>query len=66
MGETTSGVFHPPTNLHQEVSQLSACERFAKALASQHHRVLYRVYEGGHELGPWKDELPNALQWLLS
>ncbi|RBP47709.1 enterochelin esterase-like enzyme [Roseimicrobium gellanilyticum] len=64
--ETAFGVSHPPTGLRQEVTQIAACERFAKALATQNHRVLYRVFEGGHELSPWKDELPNALQWLLS
>ena len=64
--ETASGVSHPPTGLRQEVTQVAACERFAKALAMKHHRVLYRVFEGGHEFGPWRDELPNALQWLLS
>jgi enterochelin esterase-like enzyme len=64
--ETATGVSHPPTGLLQNVTQVAACERFAKALAMQHHRVLYRVFEGGHEFGPWKDELPNALQWLLS
>jgi enterochelin esterase family protein len=64
--ETVTGVSHPPTGLLQNVTQVAACERFAKALATQNHRVLYRVFEGGHELDPWKDELPNALQWLLS
>jgi enterochelin esterase-like enzyme len=64
--ETVSGVSHRPTSLRQEVTQIAACDHFAKALAKHDHRVRYRVFEGGHEFGPWKDELPEALQWLLA
>lgn len=63
--ETSFGVSHQPTGLLQEVSQIEACERFAKALMARHHPVHYRVYEGGHEFKPWQEELPEALQWLL-
>lgn len=63
--ETGAGISHPPSGLRQEVSQIHACERFATALAGRDHHVHYRVYEGGHEMGQWREELPNALQWLL-
>lgn len=63
--ETSSGISHPPTGLLQDVSQVEACEHFAKALKARHHPVHDRVYEGGHEFKPWQEELPEALQWLL-
>lgn len=63
--ETTAGVSHPPTGMRQEVAQMPACERFAVALTRQHHSVFYRLYDGGHELQPWADELPAALKWLI-
>jgi len=63
--EIESGVAHPPTGLRQDVTQVSACERLAAALVEQGHSVHYDVYEGGHEIKPWKDELPKALSWLF-
>ena len=29
-------------------------------------KVKYNLFQGGHELEPWKEELPIALEWLLS
>jgi len=63
--EIESGVSHPPTGLRQDVAQVSACERLATALMAKGHTVHYDLYEGGHEIKPWKDELPRALSWLL-
>ncbi len=63
--ETGSGVAHPPTGLRQEVTQISACERFSAALITKGHTVHYNLYAGGHETRCWKDELPHALSWLL-
>ncbi len=63
--EVASGVSHPPTGLRQEVTQVTACERLATALIAKGHAVHYNLYEGGHEIRCWKEELPNALSWLL-
>lgn len=64
--ETASGVSHPPSGLRQEVTQIAACKRFAEALAARQNPVLHRLYSGGHEFGPWQDELPDALRWLFN
>lgn len=62
--ETSFGISHPPSDLRQEVTQIDACERFAKGLKARHCPVHYSVYEGGHVFEPWQEELPEALQWL--
>lgn len=64
--ETAFGISHPPTGLRQDVGQVSACERFAKALSETKHSVHYRVFQGRHDFEPWKAELPDALHWLLA
>lgn len=63
--ETKADVTHAPSGLHQRMSQIESCERFASALATHHHKVHYSVHAGGHEFQPWSDELPQALAWLL-
>lgn len=63
--ENQTGVAHPPSGLFQEVAQLPGCARFAKALEEKGHQVHYRMYEGGHEIGPWKSEFPDAMRWLM-
>lgn len=64
--EIQTGVSHSPSGLLQEIAQVPACERFGRSLRESGHDVHYRVYEGGHEIEPWKAELPDALRWLLS
>lgn len=63
--ETKADVKHSPSGLHQKVSQIDACERFASVLATHQHEVHYSLHAGGHEFQPWADELPQALVWLL-
>ncbi|MGV3663304.1 MAG: alpha/beta hydrolase [Prosthecobacter sp.] len=64
--ETKSDVKHTPSSLHQKVSQIDGCERFAAALVTHHHEVHYSVHAGAHEFQPWADELPQALAWLAA
>lgn len=64
--ETQTDLTHGPTGLYQGVSQVAACERFAQALTARQHPVHYHLFEGGHEITPWKDELSPALAWLLT
>lgn len=64
--ETDSGVSHPPTNLRQDVDQITACRRFAEALEKKSIPVRYHLYEGGHDPRAWRAELSDALQWLLA
>ena len=63
--ETEVGVSHPPTGLRQDVSQIVACARAAEVLQSLGNRVHYSMFDGGHEIGPWKAELPTALKWIM-
>ncbi|MGC4044315.1 MAG: alpha/beta hydrolase-fold protein [Armatimonas sp.] len=62
--ETEAGISHPPSGLQQEVTQIAACERFARALRTRNHTVHFHQYDGGHEIEPWKAELPEALTRL--
>lgn len=63
--ETESGISHPPTELFQEVDQITAVERFADALESQGGTVYYHLFEGRHDTKCWEAELSYALEWLL-
>ncbi len=65
-GETQAGISHQPSGMRQEVSQLDACRRFAEKAAQMSHRVRFEVFEGGHEMEPWGEELPEALEWLIT
>ena len=63
--EIESGGPHSPMGMRQDVAQVSACERLVTALKTKGHAVHYDLYNGGHEIKPWKDELLGALSWLL-
>lgn len=63
--ENDTDISHSPTGLYQEVSQLMANTRMAKTLKEAGISVNYNLFSGGHEIGPWRAELPSALQWLL-
>ena len=58
-------VFHPPTNMHQEYSQIVGVQSAVDALKARGAKVNYHLFNGGHEFGPWTAELGDALQWLL-
>jgi enterochelin esterase-like enzyme len=62
--ETESNVTHG--TLRQDASQISACERLVAALKERGHPIHHHVYRGGHDIKPWKNELPEALIWLLA
>lgn len=64
--EVDEDVRHPPSNMHQEFSQIAGVQSALKALEESSATVNYHQYSGGHELGPWHDELGDALAWLLS
>ncbi len=63
--EKGAGLCHPPTDLMQEVDQDLAIENFAAALGRHGGEIHHHLYEGGHDSRHWKDELPDALRWLL-
>jgi enterochelin esterase family protein len=64
--ETDSGISHPPTGMRQEVDQISAARRFADAVRKRGNPVHYYLNRGGHDISPWKEELPQAMQWLMT
>lgn len=64
--EDGAGDVHAPTGLRQEVGQRVAVEGMAGALARAGYPVRCEVFEGGHELGPWRAEIPRAVRWLIS
>ena len=63
--ETETGISHAPSGLRQEVAQLSASRHLATELTGRGDSVHLHVYKGGHEIKPWKKELPGALEWLF-
>ncbi len=63
--ETADGISHPPSGIYQKVSQVAACERFARSLAGNGCEVRHRMVPGGHEVGRWQSELAPALRWLF-
>jgi enterochelin esterase-like enzyme len=63
--ETEDDVRHPPTEMHQEISQIAGVESAADTLRGGSAEVRYHQYSGGHEFGPWIDELEEALQWVI-
>jgi enterochelin esterase family protein len=62
--ETQEDVSHPPTGMHQRVSQIAGVQSAASALRAGGAEVRHRVYRGGHAFDPWRDELGEALAWL--
>lgn len=64
--ETSAGVSHPPTGLRQDVCQRDAVGRFARALEQNGATMHLQEFSGGHEMAPWQQELPAALEYLLA
>jgi enterochelin esterase family protein len=63
--EVAEDVFHPPTRMHQRVSQIAGVQSAVDALAAKGAHVRHHVYRGGHAFEPWRDELVDALEWLV-
>ena len=60
--ETDTDVRHAP-GLHQQTSQLDSSRRLAAALREKHGNVRFSIFDGGHQMECWGNELPNALRW---
>jgi enterochelin esterase family protein len=63
--EIQEDVSHPPTGMHQGVSQIAGVQAAVDALTAAGAKVRHHVYRGGHAFDPWRDELTEALQWLV-
>ncbi|RYD49423.1 MAG: GNAT family N-acetyltransferase [Verrucomicrobiaceae bacterium] len=62
--EQQENLSHSPT-LHQEISQIEGVERLAATLRECGATVRCHRHSGGHSYQPWKEELGEALSWLL-
>lgn len=62
--EHQSGISHAPSGMRQDIPQITACKAMADALAAHGHAMHYHFHDGGHEIRPWREELPSALAWL--
>jgi enterochelin esterase family protein len=60
VGDQETEVDDPP-----EVSQIVGVKNAHEALKSLGATVHYHEYHGGHDLKYWREELPEALRWLL-
>ncbi|OJJ14631.1 hypothetical protein BKI52_42135 [marine bacterium AO1-C] len=63
--EKDTNVQHPPTNLLQEVDQVTAVEHMVDFMKNHQIAVNYHPYAGGHNVSAWNTELKEALIWLL-
>jgi enterochelin esterase family protein len=63
--ETQTGVAHPPTGLFQEISQIDGVERAGRVLEEAGATVRHHCFPGEHSAKCWREELPDALRWLL-
>jgi len=63
--EQGAGSCHAPTDLLQEVDQDVAIRHFGEELKRREAIIHSHVYEGGHDPRHWREELPDALKWLL-
>jgi iron(III)-enterobactin esterase len=61
--ERQAGVSHPPSGLRQELTQVTGCVLAVAALRAKGYGVSYRVYDGGHDPGCWREDLSLALPW---
>lgn len=64
--ETARNVTHPPTGMVQITSQLGGVRAMARRLEKLGAVVKVHEYSGGHAVAPWRAELADALQWLMS
>jgi enterochelin esterase family protein len=62
--ETERDVVHPPTDMHQGISQIDGVQSAVDELEAGGAEVRHHLFSGGHDFGPWGDELCDALQWL--
>ena len=64
--EIDVNVSHPPSGLFQEINQIEGVRKAVALLQEIGGKVNYNLFQGGHEVEPWKEELPIAFEWLLS
>lgn len=64
--ETQTNVHHPPTGMHQKISQVDGVENAVRLLRKAGGVVNDHHYEGGHTRECWRDELEEAVRWSLS
>lgn len=63
--EKAAGLTHPPTGLVQEISQIEGVENVVTRFEALGGTTKYHLYEGGHAIAPWREELAPALTWLI-
>jgi len=63
--ETATEISHPPSGLHQRISQIEGVKLAAMQLEALGAAVKLNLYPGGHAAAPWKAELSPALRWLF-
>ena len=64
--ETDVNVSHPPSGLFQEINQIEGVRKAVCLLQDLGGKVYHNLFQGGHDVDPWREELPNAFEWLPS
>ena len=63
--ETDVRAPHPPKGFSQEISQISGVEKAVTLIELLGGEVKHHLFSGGHSPVAWREELPEALRWLL-
>ncbi|WP_264485976.1 alpha/beta hydrolase [Luteolibacter arcticus] len=63
--ETATDLRHPPTGLHQKISQIDGVKNAVRVLGEAGGVVNFHEFEGGHTGECWRDELKEAVRWCL-
>jgi enterochelin esterase-like enzyme/GNAT superfamily N-acetyltransferase len=64
--ETQTDLHHPPTGLHQQISQVDGVKRAVQVLNQAGGVTHYNEFEGGHSRECWRNELEEAVRWSLN
>jgi enterochelin esterase-like enzyme/ribosomal protein S18 acetylase RimI-like enzyme len=64
--ESEVNVKHPPTGLYQEISQIEGVKKAAQILKENGSTVHFHEFRGGHSIQCWREELSDALCWVLN
>mgnify|MGYP000663431171 CR=1 FL=1 len=64
--EVETNVYHPPLNLHQEISQLDACRNLSTRLLVPNRSCYLNEFDGGHSFDCWRIDFQSAIDYCLN
>lgn len=64
--EIATNLHHPPTGLHQKISQIEGVRSAVNILRQFGGIVYHHEFDGSHSTQCWKQQLPEALRWCMN